>query len=149
VSQDAESAGGIHIRNEMQPAEFRINGIPLSTGLSFFGQGLSPRFANSFNLITGTLPAQYGLSTSGIIDIQTKTGLFVPGGLISMYGGGYQTSHPSAEYMSRPMRCVSQRPRSTDRISCDKLAEHHPDVSEVADVGGVRVIAVAEHRDID
>ena len=98
VSQDAESAGGIHIRNEMQPAEFRINGIPLPTGLSFFGQGLSPRFANSFNLITGTLPAQYGLSTSGIIDIQTKTGLFVPGGLISMYGGGYQTSHPSAEY---------------------------------------------------
>jgi hypothetical protein len=38
VSQDAESAGGIHIRNEMQPAEFRINGIPLPTGLSFFGQ---------------------------------------------------------------------------------------------------------------
>ena len=98
VSQDAESAGGIHIRNEMQPAEFRINGIPLPTGLSFFGQGLSPRFANSFNLITGTLPAQYGLSTSGIIDIQTKTGLFVPGGLVSMYGGGYQTLHPSGEY---------------------------------------------------
>jgi hypothetical protein len=37
VSQDAESAGGIHIRNEMQPEEFRINGIPLPTGLSYFG----------------------------------------------------------------------------------------------------------------
>ena len=49
VSQDAESAGGIHVRNEMQPVEFRINGIPLPTGLSYFGQGLSPRFANSFN----------------------------------------------------------------------------------------------------
>ena len=49
VSQDAESAGGIHVRNEMQPEEFRINGIPLPTGLSYFGQGLSPRFANSFN----------------------------------------------------------------------------------------------------
>jgi len=98
VSQDAESAGGIHVRNEMQPLEFRINGIPLPTGLSFFGQGLSPRFANSFNLITGTLPAQYGLNTSGIIDIQTKSGLFAPGGLVSMYGGGYQTLQPSAEY---------------------------------------------------
>jgi len=98
VSQDAESAGGIHVRNEMQPPELRINGIPLPTGLSFFGQGLSPRFANSFNLITGTLPAQYGLSTSGIIDIQTKSGLFAPGGLVSMYGGGYQTLQSSAEY---------------------------------------------------
>jgi outer membrane receptor protein involved in Fe transport len=98
VSQDAESAGGIHVRNEMQPAEFRINGIPLPTGLSYFGQGLSPRFANSFNLITGALPAQYGLSTSGIIDIQTKNGLLAPGGFVSMYGGGYQTLQPSAEY---------------------------------------------------
>ena len=98
VSQDAESAGGIHVRNEMQPVEFRINGIPLPTGLSYFGQGLSPRFANSVNLITGTLPAQYGLSTSGIIDIQTKNGLFAPGGLVSMYGGGYDTLQPSGEY---------------------------------------------------
>ena len=98
VSQDAESAGGIHVRNEMQPVEFRINGIPLPTGLSYFGQGLSPRFANSFNLITGALPAQYGLSTSGIIDIQTKSGLFAPGGFVAMYGGGYDTLQPSAEY---------------------------------------------------
>ncbi len=98
VSQDAESAGGIHVRNEMQPEEFRINGIPLPTGLSYFGQGLSPRFANSFTLITGALPAQYGLSTSGIIDIQTKSGLFTPGGSVSMYGGGYGTLQPSAEY---------------------------------------------------
>jgi outer membrane receptor for ferrienterochelin and colicins len=98
VSQDAESAGGIHVRNEMQPVEFRINGIPLPIGLSYFGQGLSPRFATSFNLITGALPAQYGLTTSGIIDIQTKNGLFAPGCLVSMYGGGYDTLQPSAEY---------------------------------------------------
>jgi len=98
VSQDAESAGGIHVRNEMQPVEFRVNGITLPIGLSFFGQGLSPRFANSFNLITGALPAQYGLTTSGIVDIQTKSGLFAPGGFASMYGGGYQTLHPSTEW---------------------------------------------------
>ncbi len=98
VSQDAESAGGIHLRNEMQSEEFRINGIPLPTGLSFFGQGLTPRFVNSFTLITGALPAQYGLNTSGVIDIQTKNGLFAPGGFVSMYGGGYHTLQPSAEY---------------------------------------------------
>jgi outer membrane receptor protein involved in Fe transport len=98
VSQDALAAGGIHIRNEMQPVEFRINGIPLPTGLSFFGQGLSPRFADSVTLITGALPAEYGLSTSGVIDIQTKNGLFTPGGSVTIYGGSYDTLHPSMEY---------------------------------------------------
>jgi outer membrane receptor protein involved in Fe transport len=98
VSQDAQAAGGIHVRNEMQPVEYRINGIPLPTGLSFFGQGISPRFANSINLITGALPAEYGLATSGIVDIETKDGLFAPGGSISMYGGSNATLHPSLEY---------------------------------------------------
>jgi outer membrane receptor protein involved in Fe transport len=98
VTQDAESAGGIHVRHEMQPVEFRINGIPLPTGLSFFGQGLSPRFASSVTLVTGALPAEYGLTTSGIIDIETKSGLFAPGGEVAMYGGSYATLHPSVEY---------------------------------------------------
>ena len=98
VTRDALAAGGIHIRNEMQPVEFRVDGIPLPIGLSFFGQGLSPRFASSFTLITGALPAEYGLVTSGIVDVQTKNGLFAPGGAVSMYGGSYATLHPSAEY---------------------------------------------------
>lgn len=98
VTQDAETAGGIHVRHEMQPLEFRINGIPLPTGLSFFGQGLSPRFASSVTLVTGALPAEYGLTTSGIVDIETKNGLFAPGGELAMYGGSYATLHPSVEY---------------------------------------------------
>ncbi len=98
VTQDAESAGGIHVRHEMQPVEFRINGIPLPTGLSFFGQGLSPRFASSVTLVTGALPAEYGLITSGIVDVQTKSGVFAPGGEITMYGGSNATLHPSFEY---------------------------------------------------
>jgi hypothetical protein len=87
VSQDALAAGGIHVRNEMQPVEYRINGITLPTGLSFFGQGLSPRFVRSLNLVTGTLPAEYGLATSGVVDIETKDWLFARGGSVSMYRG--------------------------------------------------------------
>jgi outer membrane receptor for ferrienterochelin and colicin len=34
-------------------------------------------------LITGALPAQYGLRTAGIIDIQTKTGTLSPGGSVT------------------------------------------------------------------
>jgi hypothetical protein len=48
-------------------------------------------------LITGALPAQYGLRTAGIIDIQTKTGTLAPGGSAMMYGGSQSTIQPSAE----------------------------------------------------
>ena len=75
--------------------QYRINGIILPEGVSFFGQGLTPRFANSMQLITGALPAEYGLRTAGIVDIQTKSGIFQPGGAIDMYGGSYGTVHPS------------------------------------------------------
>ncbi len=41
-----------------------------------FGQTLSPRLVDKVNILTGALPAQYGLRTAGVIDITTKSGLF-------------------------------------------------------------------------
>jgi outer membrane receptor protein involved in Fe transport len=49
-------------------------------------------------LITGALPAEYGLVTGGIMDIQTKSGLFQPGGDVSIYGGSHGTIEPSIDY---------------------------------------------------
>src|SRR5581483_3492934 len=72
VAQDSASNGSIHIRNEHLDAQYRVNGVMLPPGVSFFGEGLSPRFVQSMNLITGTLPAQYGLRTAGVVDITTK-----------------------------------------------------------------------------
>ena len=98
VDQDNLANGAIHVRNEHLGVQYRINGILLPEGVSFFSQALSPRFANSVDLITGALPAEYGLRTSGIVDIQTKSGLFAPGGSVTLYGGSYDTFHPSFEY---------------------------------------------------
>lgn len=98
VDQDNLANGAIHIRNEHLGVQYRIDGVVLPEGVSFFGQGLSPRFANSMQLITGALPAEYGLRTTGIVDIETKNGLFAPGGSVSMYGGSYGTLQPSFEY---------------------------------------------------
>ena len=83
VAQDNMANGAIHIRNEHLAAQYRINGVMLPDGVSFFGEGISPRFIQSMNLITGTLPAQYGLRTaaSGVVDITTKSGVFQNGGL--------------------------------------------------------------------
>jgi outer membrane receptor protein involved in Fe transport len=98
VDQDNLANGALHIRNEHLDVQYRINGIILPEGVSFFGQGLTPSFANSMQLITGALPAEYGLRTAGIVDIQTKSGVFQPGGALDMYGGSYGTLHPSLEY---------------------------------------------------
>ena len=47
------------------------------------------------SLITGALPAEYGLRTAGIIDLTTKSGLLQPGGIVSVYGGSHGTFEPS------------------------------------------------------
>ena len=96
VAQD--SFGQLHIRGEHNGLQYRINGIILPEGISVFGQTLDPRLAESVRLIDGALPAEYGNRTAGIIDIQTKTGLFDTGGEISLYGGSHGTLHPSISY---------------------------------------------------
>ena len=100
VTQDSSSAGGIHVREQMGNVQYRINGIVLPEGATLFAQGggLSPRLASSITLLTGALPAEYGLRTTGIFDIQTKSGAFDPGGYVSMYGGSHGWLQPSTEY---------------------------------------------------
>ncbi|HEX4112093.1 MAG TPA: TonB-dependent receptor [Stellaceae bacterium] len=96
VSQD--SFGQIHLRNDHANIQYRIDGVILPEGISFFGQALTSRFAASIDLITGSLPAQYGLVTTGIVDIQTKSGAFQPGGSVGLYGGSHGWFEPSADY---------------------------------------------------
>ncbi len=90
--------GQLHIRGEHNGLQYRINGIILPEGISVFGQTLDPRLAESVRVIDGALPAEYGNRTAGIIDIQTKTGLFDTGGEVSLYGGSHGTLHPSISY---------------------------------------------------
>jgi len=96
VAQD--SFGQLHVRGEHNGLQYRLNGIILPEGISVFGQTLDPRLAESVRLITGALPAEYGLRTAGIIDIQTKSGVFEDGGEVSLYGGSHSTLSPSIAY---------------------------------------------------
>ena len=95
VAQDG--FGQIHVRDDHANLQYRINGTILPEGLAVFGQALSPRLIDHFDLLTGALPAQYGLRTAGIMDITTKTG-FANGGSLSLYGGSHGTIEPSGEY---------------------------------------------------
>ncbi len=96
VAQD--SFGQFHIRGEHNGLQYRLNGIILPEGISVFGQSLDPRFVSSLSLITGALPAEYGLRTAGIIDITTKSGIEEPGGSVTIYGGSHSTIQPSVTY---------------------------------------------------
>ena len=96
VAQD--SYGQLHIRGEHDQIQYRLNGVILPEGISVFSQSLSPRLADSVELVTGALPAQYGLDTAGIIELKTKQGTFDDGGEVGIYGGSHGTIEPSFEY---------------------------------------------------
>jgi outer membrane receptor protein involved in Fe transport len=93
-----DSLGQLHLRGEHANLQYRINDVLLPEGITGFGQELDTRFVDEVHVVTGSLPAQYGFRTAGIIDIHTKNGAFEPGGEAGVYGGSYDTVKPSFEY---------------------------------------------------
>ncbi|MDB6015615.1 MAG: TonB-dependent siderophore receptor [Pedosphaera sp.] len=93
-----DSFGQIHVRNEHAFVQYRINDVILPEGITGFGSELDTRFIDSLELITGALPAQYGVRNAGVVDIKTKSGAYVNGGDVSMFGGSYDTVKPGFEY---------------------------------------------------
>jgi outer membrane receptor protein involved in Fe transport len=91
-----EEFGEIHVRGDHGDVQYRINEVLLPESLNGFGQEIDPHLIQSVTLITGTMPAQFGDRTAGIIDVTTKTGSQLDGNEFSMYGGSYDTIHPSA-----------------------------------------------------
>ncbi|MDA8350057.1 MAG: TonB-dependent receptor [Pseudomonadota bacterium] len=93
-----DSFGQIHVRGDHNDLQYRLNGIIIPEGINVFGQTLDPRLFSSVSLITGALPAEYGLDTAGIIDMTTNSGALQPGGYVSLYGGSHGTVQPSFAY---------------------------------------------------
>lgn len=98
VSQDSAASGDLHIRNEHANLQYRINGILLPDGVSGFSQVIDTGLIKSLAVIDGALPAQYGLHTAGLIEIQTRDGADQPGGSFGIYGGSHGTVTPTLTY---------------------------------------------------
>jgi outer membrane receptor protein involved in Fe transport len=94
----SDNDGQLHVRGEHANLQYRINDVLLPEGLTGFGEELDTRFVDNVSLIDGSLPAQYGFHTAGIVDIHTKNGAFTNGGDISMYGGSHREVTPSFTY---------------------------------------------------
>jgi outer membrane receptor protein involved in Fe transport len=98
VSYDsAASNPNFHVRNEYANVQTRLNGVVLPEGVSGLGPVIDTNFIGSLSLLTGTLPAQYGLRTAGVLDITSRT-FAAPEGNIGVYGGSHGTFTPSIDY---------------------------------------------------
>ncbi|MGZ3306339.1 MAG: TonB-dependent receptor [Asticcacaulis sp.] len=78
--------------------QYRINNVIIPEGFTDLGESLSARFASRIELITGALPAQYGLQTGGVVNITTQNSTYQQGGQYELYGGGAGEIEPAIEY---------------------------------------------------
>jgi outer membrane receptor for ferrienterochelin and colicin len=97
VSQDSKGSGSLHVRDDHANVQYRINGVQLPESISGFGQSIDTRLVDQVDFMTGALPAQFGLRTAGIVDIQTKEGA-KPGGRVGIMVGSNNYVSPSAEF---------------------------------------------------
>ena len=95
VSQDSDGDGEVHIRNEHGNVQYRLNGVTVPEGFSGFGALVDPRVAESIEVITGTLPAQYGFRTAGVVNMKTRAQGFDFDGDVGVYGGSNGKIVPS------------------------------------------------------
>ncbi len=98
VSQDSAASGLLHVRNDHANVQFRINGVMLPDGVTGFGSISETNLIGTISLVTGVLPAEFGLRTVGLVDITTRTDVFNNSGSVSPYGGSRGTFAPLLEY---------------------------------------------------
>jgi hypothetical protein len=98
VSQDSAASGNLHVRNEHANVAYRINGIMLPDGVTGLGSFLETALIGNLTILTGALPAEFGLRTAAIIDTHSRGGAFDNGGSVSVYGGSHDTFSTAFEY---------------------------------------------------
>jgi outer membrane receptor protein involved in Fe transport len=89
--------GEEHVRGDHGDVQYRVNGVLLPESLNGFAQEVDVHLIQAVTLLTGTMPAQFGDRTAGIIDVTTKTGHQLNGSEFSLYGGSYDTFNPSLQ----------------------------------------------------
>lgn len=91
--------GMLVVRGAPGGVQYRLNNIIIPEGVADFGETLSARLADRTELITGALPAQYGLASGGVVNVTTKSGLQAGGGgQAELYGGSQRTLEPAFEW---------------------------------------------------
>lgn len=98
VSQDSAASGQLHVRNDHANLQYRINGVMLPDGVTGFGSIFDASFIGSMALVTGALPAEFGMRTVGLVDLTTRSDIFNNSGTIGFYGGSQGMMTPYLSY---------------------------------------------------
>ena len=127
VSQDSAASGNLHIRNEHANVQYRVNGILLPDGVSGFSQLVETGFAGSVSLVTGALPAQYGLRTSALVDIVSREPPTTPGGSVTLYGGSHGAGQTAFDYGAKlgPWEIFAAGRLSLNSLGIENLTSSH------------------------
>ena len=91
------SYGQLHVRGDHGNVQYRINGVIIPESIGGFGQALETRFADHLSILTGALPAQYGLHNAAVVDIQSKGEMAADDASISFTGGSRGHAETSVE----------------------------------------------------
>ena len=92
-----DSYGQLHIRGDHANVQYRINGVIIPESISGFGQALETRFADQISILTGALPAQYGLRNAAVVDIKSKGEEIDNAGSLGFTGGGNGHAETTAD----------------------------------------------------
>ncbi len=127
ASQDSSVNGGLHIRNEHSNLQYRINGVLMPDGVAGFGQVIETGFIDRLSLLTGALPAQYGLRASGVIDIISRTPSAQPSGGVSVYGGSRDTAQTTFDFAQKkgPYELFTAGRLLTDALGINNTTPAH------------------------
>ena len=93
-----DSYGQLHVRGDHANVQYRIDGVVIPEAISGFGQSLETRSADTIDLLTGALPAQYGYRTAAVVDIRTKAPAPGHSGSIGVTGGSNGHFEENADY---------------------------------------------------
>jgi outer membrane cobalamin receptor len=79
-------AGELSVRAQTG-LQYRINNAIVPDGFTDLADTLRARFADNIQLVTGALPAQYGLQVGGVVNVTSKNGVYARGAEVEAYGG--------------------------------------------------------------
>jgi outer membrane receptor protein involved in Fe transport len=96
----ADDNGRIHPRGSESNVQTVVNGIPVTDNLSaIFSTSFDPRTASHVEVITGSIPAEFGDKLGAVINLTTKSGLNMPiSGEITGSVGSFSTGDAAASF---------------------------------------------------
>jgi outer membrane receptor protein involved in Fe transport len=95
--------GRLHPRGSESQVQYVVDGVPITDNLSaIFSTSLDARTLRTVEVLTGGIPAEFGDKLSGVINVNTRSGLETPAqGGVTFSAGSFSTGEVGADFSTR------------------------------------------------